>query len=128
MLIDHPAISTHQCLSHFFIHLIRQNTVNILFRNDTTKDPYPLVIKDCEASCPLGNFTSLTKDMVPEDIKAACGITPPFMSNSTSIIILISVVIGLLVITILALAGVLICRCRQSKVRHVRMQSDETNA
>ncbi|XP_071792093.1 LOW QUALITY PROTEIN: prostatic acid phosphatase-like [Asterias amurensis] len=105
-----------------------ENTVNILFRNDTLKAPYPLVIKDCEASCPLGNFTMLTKDMVPEDIKAACGITSPFLSNSISIIILISIVIGLLVVTILTLIGLLICRCRQSKIRHVRLQSDDTNA
>ena len=80
---------SHKCLllfvsSHPF-HLIRENTVNILFRNDTTKAPYPLVNKNCKASCPLGNFTMLTKDMVPEDIKAACGITSPFLSNNISI-------------------------------------------
>ncbi|XP_022094022.1 lysosomal acid phosphatase-like [Acanthaster planci] len=105
-------------------------TVNIWFRNDTTKAPYPLKIETCNMSCPLDEFIKITKDIVPEDIKKDCGVTSSVGINSISIIILVSIVIGLLVITIFALAGIVICRCRRNPTKdgHVRLPTDDTSA
>jgi lysosomal acid phosphatase len=44
------------------------------YRNDTARDPYPLVMPACgeSAHCPLDKFDSLTKELRPENWEAEC--------------------------------------------------------
>ncbi|XP_038072170.1 prostatic acid phosphatase-like [Patiria miniata] len=107
-------------------------TVNMWYHNDTTKDvPYPLLLDNCNrSSCPLDDFIKVTKDIVPDDIKQECGVAAPVGLNSTLIIILVSIVIGLLAIIIIALAGLVVCRCRSNRTKdgHIRLPTDDTTA
>uniref|UniRef100_T1JEQ9 acid phosphatase n=1 Tax=Strigamia maritima TaxID=126957 RepID=T1JEQ9_STRMM len=47
--------------------------VKIMYRNDTTRDPYELSLKDCPSPCPFDTFKTLIAPMVPADVQSECG-------------------------------------------------------
>ena len=49
-------------------------TVQLFYRNDTAAEPYPLQLPGCELSCPWDSFVQLTVDVVPDDVRAECGL------------------------------------------------------
>jgi hypothetical protein len=57
--------------------LDRNYYVQILYRNDTTVDPYVLVVPGCTELCPIIKFQQLTASVVPLDIDAECQIQDP---------------------------------------------------
>lgn len=46
--------------------------INILFRNDTTREPYPLSLPNCDYYCPIERFEELTKNLRPQDWAQEC--------------------------------------------------------
>ncbi|KAK3779498.1 hypothetical protein RRG08_045244 [Elysia crispata] len=49
--------------------------VKVLYRNDTTADPYLLIPKGCSESCTLSELIEVTKDTVPDDWEKECQAT-----------------------------------------------------
>ncbi|KAG8442848.1 hypothetical protein GDO86_011600, partial [Hymenochirus boettgeri] len=51
-------------------------TIEMSYRNDTSKDPHQLTLRGCSFSCPLETFIKLTSPIIIDDWKSACGIIP----------------------------------------------------
>ncbi|XP_042328137.1 prostatic acid phosphatase-like [Sceloporus undulatus] len=49
-----------------------QYTVEMFFRNDTSRKPYPLHLPGCTHSCPLGRFAELVSPIIVDDWEKAC--------------------------------------------------------
>ncbi|XP_046356224.2 prostatic acid phosphatase-like isoform X1 [Haliotis rufescens] len=55
------------------LHVINDApVVKVLYRNDTTAEPYVLKIKGCGDHCTVSKLEQLTKHMIPADPKATC--------------------------------------------------------
>lgn len=46
--------------------------MEMYFRNDSTKAPWPLALLGCSQRCPLPDFLRLTLALVPEDWEQEC--------------------------------------------------------
>jgi lysosomal acid phosphatase len=46
--------------------------IQILYRNDSTVDPYVLTVPGCTSLCPVKQFVYLTEDMIPGDVQQEC--------------------------------------------------------
>ncbi|XP_064192365.1 lysosomal acid phosphatase isoform X2 [Anguilla rostrata] len=69
---------------HIFELLQEDNgsfSVAMYFRNDSTKEPYPVVLPGCTQYCPLQDFVRLTKPVIPENWEAECQV-PPRMKDT----------------------------------------------
>jgi len=90
------------------VELLRQNGqyfVEVLYRNDTSRDPYQLVLPGCTFSCPLDQFVNLTASSIPTDIVAECqtsflqspylwfGVSLLFMGVTGILLILFAIVV-----------------------------------
>lgn len=53
--------------------LIRQYTIEMHYRNDTSKDPYLLTLPGCTSSCPLEKFAELVSPVTTENWSKECG-------------------------------------------------------
>nr|XP_054774288.1 prostatic acid phosphatase-like isoform X1 [Lytechinus pictus] len=53
------------------------HTVQLLFRNDTSKPPYVLKFLDCNEVCPVENFFHIASPFLVDDIDAMCRRKPP---------------------------------------------------
>lgn len=51
--------------------------VQVFYRNDTTVEPYELIIPNCGSPCPLDQLISLSADIIPEDIVKECTMIEP---------------------------------------------------
>uniref|UniRef100_T1IKA1 acid phosphatase n=1 Tax=Strigamia maritima TaxID=126957 RepID=T1IKA1_STRMM len=59
--------------SMVMVELHEKNGIDfILYRNDTSRDPYELSLKGCTNQCLFEKFIKLTAAVIPEDIKAEC--------------------------------------------------------
>ncbi|XP_059149851.1 lysosomal acid phosphatase-like [Physella acuta] len=64
---------TYRALVMVELHQIQDvYGVKIFYRNDTTRDPYELVVPGCQSPCKLDDLITLTKDTVPVDWDAEC--------------------------------------------------------
>ncbi|XP_029445191.1 prostatic acid phosphatase isoform X2 [Rhinatrema bivittatum] len=63
---------------HFF-ELHQENngqySIEMFYRNDSRKDPYPLSLSGCASPCPLQKFTELVTPIIVQDWEKECGIT-----------------------------------------------------
>ncbi|KAG9352148.1 hypothetical protein JZ751_020561 [Albula glossodonta] len=80
-------------------------SVAMFFRNDSTKEPYPLALPGCTQHCPLEDFVRLTKPVISEDWEGDCGLSEEL---STALI-----VAGCLLAVILLLFTIVCCQCRR---------------
>jgi len=51
----------------FFVHLV--------YRNDTSRDPYELHVPGCEFHCPLSKFVDYTLPIIPVNWDEECGLS-----------------------------------------------------
>ncbi|KAJ8413117.1 hypothetical protein AAFF_G00106990 [Aldrovandia affinis] len=58
-------------------------SVAMYFRNDTTKDPYPLVLRNCTQYCPLQDFVRHTKPVIPENWEEECQVVNQYEKVQT---------------------------------------------
>merc|ERR1712226_1177378 len=86
--------------------------VQVLYKNETTSDPYVLTLPNCTALCPLDQFVESTKAAVPDDIKAECQIASPVISNKLTIIIAVPSAIGALLLVMII--TVVVCRYKKN--------------
>merc|ERR1712117_421482 len=50
--------------------------VRVLYHNDTSVPPYPMILPGCETLCSLEKFKDLTSKYIPVDIIEECGVLP----------------------------------------------------
>ncbi|XP_019364393.1 PREDICTED: prostatic acid phosphatase-like isoform X2 [Gavialis gangeticus] len=50
-----------------------QYSIEMYYRNDTSKDPYLITLPGCTPACPLEKFTELVSPVLVEDWSKACG-------------------------------------------------------
>ncbi|XP_078540595.1 lysosomal acid phosphatase isoform X2 [Lissotriton helveticus] len=75
-------------------------SVEMYFRNDSAKDPFPLVLPGCSLSCPLHEFLRLTTAVISEDRERECR-TPSSPSDTVVVGLAICGVVLFLVIAVL---------------------------
>uniref|UniRef100_A0A8C7P3K2 Acid phosphatase 2, lysosomal n=1 Tax=Oncorhynchus mykiss TaxID=8022 RepID=A0A8C7P3K2_ONCMY len=57
-------------------------SLNLYYRNDSSRDPYPTPVPGCETTpCPLTSFTDLVKDVISTDWDAECGLKPSWSNT-----------------------------------------------
>ncbi|XP_068117406.1 lysosomal acid phosphatase [Hyperolius riggenbachi] len=60
-------------------------TVEMYFRNDSSRAPYPLTLPGCDHSCPLEHFQSLLQRVIAEDWRKECQL--PGQNKDTEVIV-----------------------------------------
>lgn len=63
-----PAEPFPYCL----LSTLRNFSVEMYFRNESNKAPWPLVLPGCPHRCPLQDFLHLTEPIVPKDWQQEC--------------------------------------------------------
>lgn len=53
----------------------RNFSVEMYFRNDSKKAPWPLILPGCSHRCPLQDFLRLTESVIPKDWQKECQLT-----------------------------------------------------
>ncbi|KFU85056.1 Prostatic acid phosphatase, partial [Chaetura pelagica] len=59
--------------SIFSMLLIRRYSIEMYYRNDTSRDPYLLTLPGCTSSCPLEKFAELVSPIITENWSKECG-------------------------------------------------------
>ncbi|KAI1895951.1 hypothetical protein AGOR_G00112060 [Albula goreensis] len=86
-------------------------SVAMFYRNDSSKEPYPLALPGCAQYCPLQEFISLLNPVIPVDREQECQIAAE--RKDTEMIIGLALFSCILLILIVLLLTVL-CRQRDS--------------
>ena len=89
-----------------------QHFVNFLFRNETTHQPYPLSLPDCDYYCPLERFEELTEKVRPLDWELECN-----PDKTVTLVTTVSALIAVSMFIILLIAVIVSCfrRCTSKK-------------
>ncbi|XP_040836151.1 lysosomal acid phosphatase isoform X3 [Ochotona curzoniae] len=80
-------------------------SVEMYFRNDSSKAPWPLILPGCLHRCPLQDFLHLTEPMVAKDWQQECQL--PSGSADTEVIVALAVCGSILFLLIVLLLTVL---------------------
>ncbi|KAM8927780.1 testicular acid phosphatase homolog [Pelodytes ibericus] len=100
--IHPPYASCH--IFEFYTESDGTHSVSMYYKNDSSKDPYELVLPGCSSPCPLQHFTQLTAPVIPEDWQKECQSQEQRPRPDVTILVL-SLAVGVLG---LALIGVLL--------------------
>ncbi|KAJ1182900.1 hypothetical protein NDU88_008077 [Pleurodeles waltl] len=84
-------------------------SVEMYFRNDSGKDPFPLVLPGCSLSCPLNEFLHLTKAVISEDRDREC--RTPSGPSDTEVIVGLAIC-GVVLLLVIIVLLVLVFRLR----------------
>ncbi|TNN03939.1 testicular acid phosphatase homolog [Takifugu flavidus] len=81
-------------------------SLELYYRNDSHRDPYPNPVPGCTGlnPCPLTVFTDLMQDVLTEDWNAECGFKAKW--SSTGVIAALAVAVGVLTVALLLSIGV----------------------
>lgn len=100
-------------------------SVAMFYRNDSTTEPYPLVLPGCALFCPLEDFIRLTSPSISEDWQSECQLAAP--ARDSEVVIGLAVCGCLLFLLIVLLLTVM---CRQKDVgggySHVINEGEES--
>ncbi|XP_005987003.1 lysosomal acid phosphatase [Latimeria chalumnae] len=99
-------------------------TVEMFYRNESGKEPYPLRLPNCAQRCPLEDFIRITRSVVPNDWEKECQISK--LSENTEMIIGLAVCSSLLFLLILLLLTIM-CRSKTAAAgyHHVANEGEE---
>lgn len=67
--------------------------VNILYKNETDK-AYNLTVPGCQKDCMFTDFIKLTKDVIPTDWEAECGLPSNSTSSKLTLPVIVSIILG----------------------------------
>lgn len=113
--------------SMIMFELDTNDHVDIFYRNDTTKDPFALIIPGCQRKCPLDKFDRLTMKLRPKNWDKECRNGPDEIAalvTKLSIFIFI-----LLLITLIAALCIYIRRSRNDdQIRYQALSQDNQDA
>uniref|UniRef100_A0A6J0U6M1 Lysosomal acid phosphatase n=1 Tax=Pogona vitticeps TaxID=103695 RepID=A0A6J0U6M1_9SAUR len=102
-------------------------SVEMFFRNESGKDPYPLQLPGCEQRCPLQKFLQLTEPVIPQHWKEECQIDTTMKATVFAEPIVLSAICGsILFLLIILLLTVHFCMNSQPPgYRHVSDEGEE---
>lgn len=75
--------------------LIRQYSIEMHYRNDSSKDPYLLTLPGCTSSCPLEKFSELVSPIITESWSKECGNKDKTKGSVTALYFLCKIYQGL---------------------------------
>ncbi|XP_069814439.1 prostatic acid phosphatase [Dendropsophus ebraccatus] len=78
-------------------------TVEMYYRNDSSVDPYLLILPGCSSSCPLANFTALTSSIIVEDWEKECEAEVDGNNKISGAVVRLTIAVVILSIAVLAL-------------------------
>lgn len=99
-------------------------SVDMFYRNDTNvSEPYPVSLPGCSRHCPLQDFVTLTREVIPQDRKKECQRKKE--ATDTEVIIGLAVC-GCLLFLLILLLFVVLCRLKDpmASYSHVINESD----
>uniref|UniRef100_A0A667X9D5 Lysosomal acid phosphatase n=1 Tax=Myripristis murdjan TaxID=586833 RepID=A0A667X9D5_9TELE len=102
---------------HIF-ELYRDNgsfSVSMFYRNDSTVEPYPLLLPNCTLDCPLDDFVRLTKPSIAEDRDKECQVSSKRENKNVIIGLAVS---GCLLFFFIVILLSLICRQKEPSSSH----------
>ncbi|MEE6482726.1 hypothetical protein FKM82_013323 [Ascaphus truei] len=77
-------------------------SISMHYRNESSREPYELVLPGCTSPCPLQRFTQLTAPVTPQDWKKECQSQEHQKSDVTTLALSIMVgILGLAVVAVL---------------------------
>ncbi|KAJ7344696.1 hypothetical protein JRQ81_000646 [Phrynocephalus forsythii] len=99
-------------------------SVEMFFRNESGKDPYPLQLPGCEQRCPLQRFLQLTEPVIPQNWKEECQIGTSM--KDTELIVVLAVCGSILFLLVILLLTVLFrTNAQPPGYRHVSDEGEE---
>ncbi|XP_077784689.1 lysosomal acid phosphatase isoform X2 [Podarcis muralis] len=99
-------------------------SVEMFFRNESGKEPYPVQLPGCAQRCPLLNFLQLTEPVIPQDWKQECQIASTI--KDTELIVVLAVCGSILFLLIILLLTVLFrSKSKPPGYRHVSNEGEE---
>eukprot|EP00079_Xenopus_tropicalis_P028203 XP_012823002.1 PREDICTED: testicular acid phosphatase homolog isoform X2 [Xenopus tropicalis] len=106
-----PYSSCH--IFEFYKEVDGTHSVRMFYRNESSREPYELLLPGCASPCPVLNFTQLTAPMIPMDWRKECtsdGPSTQYRNGSeNSSVLALSITVGILG---LALTMMLFCLWR----------------
>jgi len=118
-----PVAPSYAALVMFeFFEENSQYFVQILYRNDSTRDPYVLTLKGCDSKCSFSKFKDLTSSIIPSNWDAECGkaSSSSFVSPTVTLVAALASTVMASVILVAALAS--FCRCSRKESEPHRYQ------
>ncbi|NXO71730.1 PPAL phosphatase, partial [Phainopepla nitens] len=99
-------------------------SVEMFYRNESGKEPFPLTIPGCQHKCPLQRFMELTDPVVPQDWEQECKV--PSSMHDTELYVGLAVCGSILLLLIILLLTVLFrIQSQPPGYRHVSNEGEE---
>ncbi|XP_052550835.1 lysosomal acid phosphatase [Tympanuchus pallidicinctus] len=99
-------------------------SVEMFFRNESGKEPFPLTIPGCQQICPLQRFLELTDPVVPQDWEQECQVASSM--RDTGLFVGLAVCGSILLLLIILLLTVLLrIQSQPPGYRHVSNEGEE---
>ncbi|XP_040976895.1 lysosomal acid phosphatase isoform X2 [Aquila chrysaetos chrysaetos] len=99
-------------------------SVEMFFRNESGKEPFPLTIPGCQHQCPLQRFLELTDPVVPQDWEQECQVASSV--HDTELFLGLAVCGSILLLLIILLLTVLFrIQSQPPGYRHVSNEGEE---
>ncbi|XP_052637969.1 lysosomal acid phosphatase [Harpia harpyja] len=99
-------------------------SVEMFFRNESGKEPFPLTIPGCQHKCPLQRFLELTDPVVPQDWEQECQVASSV--HDTELFVGLAVCGSILLLLIILLLTVLFrIQSQPPGYRHVSNEGEE---
>ncbi|XP_032919698.1 lysosomal acid phosphatase [Catharus ustulatus] len=99
-------------------------SVEMFYRNESGKEPFPLTIPGCQHKCPLQRFLELTEPVVPQDWEQECKVSSSI--HDTELFVGLAVCGSILLLLIILLLTVLFrIQSQPPGYRHVSNEGEE---
>uniref|UniRef100_A0A8D2MQM4 Lysosomal acid phosphatase n=1 Tax=Zonotrichia albicollis TaxID=44394 RepID=A0A8D2MQM4_ZONAL len=99
-------------------------SVEMFYRNESGKEPFPLTIPGCQHKCPLQRFLELTDPVVPQDWEQECKVSSSM--HDTELFVGLAVCGSILLLLIILLLTVLFrIQSQPPGYRHVSNEGEE---
>ncbi|RLW10324.1 hypothetical protein DV515_00002338 [Chloebia gouldiae] len=99
-------------------------SVEMFYRNESGKEPFPLTIPGCQHKCPLRRFLELTDPVVPQDWEQECKVSSSM--HDTELFVGLAVCGSILLLLIILLLTVLFrIQSQPPGYRHVSNEGEE---
>ncbi|NXC79195.1 PPAL phosphatase, partial [Cercotrichas coryphoeus] len=99
-------------------------SVEMFYRNESGKEPFPLTIPGCQHKCPLQRFLELTEPVIPQDWEQECKVSGSI--HDTELFVGLAVCGSILLLLIILLLTVLFrIQSQPPGYRHVSNEGEE---
>ncbi|XP_062432418.1 lysosomal acid phosphatase isoform X2 [Rhea pennata] len=99
-------------------------SVEMFFRNESGKEPFPLTLPGCQQKCPLHKFLQLTDPVIPQDWEQECQVASTV--HDTELFVALAVCGSILFLLIILLLTVLFrIQSQPPGYRHISNEGEE---